>query len=180
MKKIISLILVGAIVMTMIMSAVLPAFAQEKLLISPAPISQELDPEMEKAKKLADDYDWEKFKGKEMTLNVFNWGEYMSLGLEGTMNVNKAFEEKTGIKVNYQTYANNEEMYTKLKSGGADYDIVIPSDYMIGKMINEDMLQPLDFSLIPNFKVQIDDVYKNSEFDPENKFYVPYTWGVVG
>ena len=133
----------------------------------------------EQTNKVSDSYDWDALRGQNVTLNVFNWGEYMSLGQDGSMNVNKAFEEKTGIKVNYQTYGNNEEMYTKLKSGGAEYDIVIPSDYMIGKMIKEDMLQPLDFTQIPNFQY-IGDKYKNSEFDPQNKYYVPYTWGTVG
>lgn len=124
-------------------------------------------------------YDWEKLKGQNITLNVFNWGEYMSLGQDDSMHVNDEFEKLTGIKVNYQMFANNEEMYTKLKSGGADYDIVIPSDYMIGKMIDEDMLQPVDFTKVPNFQY-IGAEYKNSAFDKENKYYVPYTWGTVG
>lgn len=133
-----------------------------------------------KAMELTDKtYDWEKLKGQNITLNVFNWGEYMSLGQDESLNVNKAFEELTGIKVSYQMFANNEEMYTKIKGGGVDYDIVIPSDYMIGKMISEDMLLPLDFTKIPNFQY-IDDQYKNAEFDPQNKYYVPYTWGTVG
>ena len=80
------------------------------------------------------------YKGSEgTTINVFNWGEYMSLGQDGAMHVNKEFEARTGIKVNYQTFDNNEGMYTKLKSGGANYDVIIPSDYMIAKMIKEDM-----------------------------------------
>ncbi|MEG2928991.1 MAG: ABC transporter substrate-binding protein [Oscillospiraceae bacterium] len=125
------------------------------------------------------EYDWERLKGQNVTLNVFNWGEYMSLGQDDSMNVNKEFEKLTGIKVNYQMFANNEEMYTKLKSGGAEYDVVIPSDYMIGKMISEDMLLPLDFSKIPNFQY-IGEQYKNSAFDPKNEYYVPYMWGTVG
>ncbi|MEG2082905.1 MAG: ABC transporter substrate-binding protein, partial [Oscillospiraceae bacterium] len=125
------------------------------------------------------EYDWERLKGQNVTLNVFNWGEYMSLGQDDSMNVNKEFEKLTGIKVNYQMFANNEEMYTKLKSGGAEYDVVIPSDYMIGKMISEDMLLPLDFSKIPNFQY-IGEQYKNSAFDPQNEYYVPYMWGTVG
>ncbi|MEG1895817.1 MAG: ABC transporter substrate-binding protein [Oscillospiraceae bacterium] len=125
------------------------------------------------------EYDWERLKGQNVTLNVFNWGEYMSLGQDDSMNVNKEFEKLTGIKVNYQMFANNEEMYTKLKSGGAEYDVVIPSDYMIGKMISEDMLLPLDFSKIPNFQY-IGKQYKNSAFDPKNEYYVPYMWGTVG
>lgn len=167
MKKIISFLMAAAIVFSMVCGSVQPAFAAE-------------EDRMATAQTLADNYDWEKFKGQDITLNVFNWGEYMSLGQEDSMNVNKAFEEKTGIKVNYQTYDNNEAMYTKIKSGGAEYDIVIPSDYMIGKMINEDMLQKLDYSLIPNATLYIDQKFKGLEFDPNDEYSVPYTWGVVG
>lgn len=167
MKKIISFLMAAAIVFSMVCGSVVPAFAAD-------------EDEMATAQALADNYDWEKFKGQDITLNVFNWGEYMSLGQEDSMNVNKAFEEKTGIKVNYQTYDNNEAMYTKIKSGGAEYDIVIPSDYMIGKMINEDMLQKLDYSLIPNATLYIDQKFKGLEFDPNDEYSVPYTWGVVG
>ncbi len=134
----------------------------------------------DEAELLRENYDWDRLRGQDITLNVFNWGEYMSLGQDGAMDINAEFEKKTGIKVNYQTFANNEEMYTKLKSGGASYDILIPSDYMIGRMIKEDMLQPLDFSQIPNFALYIGDQYKHLEFDKENDYYVPYTWGVVG
>ena len=167
MKKIISFLMAAAIIFSMVCGSVVPAFAAD-------------EDEMATAQALADNYDWEKFKGQDITLNVFNWGEYMSLGQEDSMNVNKAFEEKTGIKVNYQTYDNNEAMYTKIKSGGAEYDIVIPSDYMIGKMINEDMLQKLDYSLIPNATLYIDQKFKGLEFDPNDEYSVPYTWGVVG
>ena len=75
------------------------------------------------------------------TINVYNWGEYIPDGTEGMINVNELFTQKTGIKVNYITYPSNEEMYAKLKSGGVSYDIVIPSDYMIERMINEGMIQ---------------------------------------
>lgn len=106
------------------------------------------------------------------TLNVYNWGVYID------MDVIKQFEDKTGIDVNYTTYASNEEMYSKIKSGAASYDVVIPSDYMISKMIEEDMLAPLDFSNIPNYsKIGAD--YKGLEYDPEEKYTVPYTWGTV-
>ncbi len=167
MKKIISFLMAAAIIFSMVCGSVVSAFAAE-------------EDEMATAQALADNYDWEKFKGQDITLNVFNWGEYMSLGQEDSMDVNKAFEEKTGIKVNYQTYDNNEAMYTKIKSGGAEYDIVIPSDYMIGKMINEDMLQKLDYSIIPNATLYIDQKFKGLEFDPNDEYSVPYTWGVVG
>lgn len=114
-----------------------------------------------------------------VTINVYNWGEYISKGEEGSLNVNEEFTKKTGIKVNYTTYQTNEELYAKLKSGSADYDIIIPSDYMIGKMIQEDMLEELDFSNIPNYQY-IDPQFKGLEYDPEEKFSVPYTWGTVG
>ena len=112
-------------------------------------------------------------------LNVFNWGEYISDGSEGSLDVNAAFEELTGIKVNYSTYESNEAMYAKMKSGAVSYDIIIPSDYMIERMLNEDMLQPLDFSAISNYHV-IDEKFKNLYFDPENEYSVPYLVGTVG
>ena len=121
--------------------------------------------------------DYSHLKGT--TLNVYNWGEYISDGQEGTLDVNKAFEEKYGIKVNYTNYESNENMYNKLKSGGANYDIVIPSDYMIAKLIEENMLRELDYSNIPNYKYIVEK-YKNLYYDPENKFSVPYTVGMVG
>lgn len=113
------------------------------------------------------------------TLYVYNWGEYISDGVDDSLNVNAAFEEKYGINVVYETYDNNEVMYSKLKGGGVSYDIVIPSDYMIQRMIAEDMLQPLDFSNIPNYKY-IPEKYKNLAHDPENLYSVPYTVGMVG
>ena len=113
------------------------------------------------------------------TLYVYNWGEYISDGADDTLNVNAAFEEKYGIDVVYETYDNNEVMYSKLKGGGVSYDVVIPSDYMIQRMIAEDMLQPIDFSNIPNYKY-IPEKYKNLAHDPENLYSVPYTVGMVG
>lgn len=118
-------------------------------------------------------------------LNVYNWGEYISDGSEGSLDVNKAFEDyyfekyNKKLKVNYTTYASNEDMYNKLKSGGVNYDIVIPSDYMIAKMINEDMLYKLEFDNIPNFE-NIDDKYKNLFYDKNNEYTVPYFCGYVG
>ena len=87
-------------------------------------------------------------------LNVCNWGEYIDEDLI------TQFEEKTGIKVNYQTAESNEALYSLLKSGGANYDVICPSDYMISQLIEEDMLQPLDYSKIPNFE-KIDARFKN-------------------
>lgn len=121
--------------------------------------------------------DYSHLKGT--TLNVYNWGEYISDGQEGTLDVNKAFEERYGIQVNYTNYESNENMYNKLKSGGANYDIVIPSDYMIAKLVEENMLRELDYSNIPNYKYIVEK-YKNLYYDPENKFSVPYTVGMVG
>lgn len=94
-----------------------------------------------------------RFRGQDISINVYNWGEYISTGAdEGTLNVNAEFTKLTGIKVNYTNYATNEELYAKLKGGGAYYDVIIPSDYMISKMIKENMLQPLDMDNIPNFR----------------------------
>ena len=123
-------------------------------------------------------YDYTRFADDNITLNVYNWGEYISDGADGTMDVVQEFEELTGINVNYTTYDTNESMYAKLKSGGGDYDIIIPSDYMIGQMINEGMLEKLDFSNIPNYAL-IDETCKNLEYDPTNEYSVPYTWGTV-
>ncbi len=114
-----------------------------------------------------------------VTINVYNWGQYISDGTDGYIDVNKAFTEATGIGVNYMTYDSNETMYTKLKTGGATYDVIIPSDYMIARLIREDMLSELNFDNIPNYAL-VGDAYKNTAYDPENKYSVPYTWGTVG
>lgn len=113
------------------------------------------------------------------TITVYNWGQYISDGTDGAIDVNKAFTEATGIEVNYITYESNETLYTKLKTGGSSYDVIIPSDYMIARLIEEDMLLELDFSNIPNYS-NIDEAYKNTAYDPDNKYSVPYTWGTVG
>jgi len=110
---------------------------------------------------------------------VYNWGEYISDGSEGSLDVNAEFERLTGITVNYTTYDSNEAMYSKLKSGAVSYDIVIPSDYMIQRMISEGMLRELDYSKIDNYKY-IADEYKNLYFDAENKYTAPYSVGMVG
>ncbi len=110
---------------------------------------------------------------KQETLNVFNWGEYIDEDL-----ISK-FEEETGIKVNYETFSTNEDMYVKVKSGGSSYDVLIPSDYMIEKMVKEDLLQELDFSKIPNI-INISPMFQDLVFDPDNKYSVPYFWGTVG
>lgn len=112
-------------------------------------------------------------------ITVYNWGQYISDGTDDSLDVIRAFEEATGIKVNYMTFDSNESMYTKLKTGGASYDVIIPSDYMIAKLISEDMLEPLDFSNIPNYQY-IDEAFRNQAYDPENLYSVPYTWSTVG
>lgn len=113
------------------------------------------------------------------SITVYNWGQYISDGTDDSLDVIRAFEEETGIKVNYLTFDSNESMYTKLKTGGATYDVIIPSDYMIAKLIEEDMLEPLDFTNIPNYQY-IDAAFRDQAYDPENRYSVPYTWGTVG
>ena len=112
-------------------------------------------------------------------INVYNWGQYISDGTDDYIDINAAFTKATGIKVNYMTFDSNESLYTKLKTGGSTYDVLFPSDYMIAKLIEENMLAELDFSNIPNYRY-IDEAYKNQAFDPENLYSVPYTWGTVG
>ena len=131
-----------------------------------------LDPE------LFSDYDYGQFYGKEITINVANWGEYMSVNDDEITDVNEVFEALSGITVNYKSYASNETLYSKLLSGGANYDIVIPSDYMISKMISEGMLEKLNFDNIPNIK-NIMPSFINPQYDPTNEYSVPYLWGMV-
>lgn len=110
--------------------------------------------------------------GDKQSINVYNWGEYID------QTVLDDFEAETGIKVNYTTYASNEEMYSKIVSGAASYDVIIPSEYMISKMISEDLLAELDFSNIPNYKY-IGEEYRGLSYDPDERYSVPYTWGTV-
>ncbi len=124
------------------------------------------------------------------TITVFNWGEYISDGSEGSLNVVKEFEKETGIKVEYVTYSNNEELYSQISNGGTVYDVVVPSDYMFERLLAEGYLQPINFDNVPNY-VNIDEKYKNC-FDyvnekgyanvkeNANKYCVPYTIGMVG
>ncbi len=123
------------------------------------------------------DYDYSKLSGQGITLNVANWGEYMSVNDEEVLDVNKAFEALTGIKVNYKTVPTNEELYAKLQ-GSADYDVIIPSDYMIARLIKENMLQKLDYSNIPNFQY-INSRLIDPDYDPQNEYSVPYMWGLT-
>ena len=115
-----------------------------------------------------------------INLNVYNWGQYMADGSDGSMDIIAEFEKRyPNIKVNYQTYDSNETMYSKLVNGGITVDVIIPSDYMIARMRQEGMLLELDFDNIPNYQY-IDDTFRNTSYDPENKYSVPYTWGTVG
>lgn len=109
------------------------------------------------------------------TLNVYNWGEYID------PEVITMFEQETGIKVIYDEFEMNEEMYSKIETGAVKYDVVCPSDYTIQRMIEADLLAEINYNNVPNIKY-IGEDYLNSakSFDPENKYAVPYTWGTVG
>lgn len=114
------------------------------------------------------------------TLRVFNWGEYISDGEDGTPDVIAMFEEETGIDVEYITYANNEELYAMLSNGGITYDIVFPSDYMFERLYKEGYLQKINKDNIPNYK-NILDTYKGIfPFDENDDYSIPYTVGMVG
>ena len=106
-------------------------------------------------------------------VNVCSWGEYIDESLI------EKFEQETGITVNYTTVPSNEELYSQLELGGVNYDVIVPSDYMIARLIAEDRLQPLDYSKIPNYE-RIGEQYKGLSFDPNNEYTVPYTWGTLG
>ncbi|HBA47090.1 MAG TPA: spermidine/putrescine ABC transporter substrate-binding protein [Lachnospiraceae bacterium] len=114
-----------------------------------------------------------------VTINVYNWGEYIANGTDDSLDVNAEFTRRTGIQVNYTTFDSNEALYSKLAGGGADYDVIIPSDYMVSRLIDENMLAELDFTNIPNFQY-IDERFRNPDYDPGSRYSVPYTWGVVG
>ena len=113
------------------------------------------------------------------TVYVCNWGEYISNGLDDSMDVNREFTKRTGIKVVYDNFTTNEDLYAKLKAGGTQYDVIIPSDYMVERLIAEGLVQKLNFDNIPNY-VNISDEYKNLAFDPTNEYSVPYNVGMVG
>ncbi len=109
-------------------------------------------------------------------LYVYNWGEYID------PDVITDFEKETGINVIYDEFETNEVMYPKIAADSSQYDVICPSDYMISKMIENDLLSPLDFSAMPNASANIGEEYwKESEaFDPGNKYSVPYCWGTIG
>lgn len=112
------------------------------------------------------------------TVNVYNWGEYISDGGEGSMDVVSEFERLTGATVNYTNFESNENMYSKLVGGGVSYDVIVPSDYMIDRLIDEDLLLPLDYDNIPNMKY-IDPQYQHLFFDPDQKYSVCYNVGTT-
>ena len=118
---------------------------------------------------------------EKITLNVYNWGMNMADGTDGTMDLIAEFEKRyPNIDVRMSEYESNEVLYTKLAAGGVTVDVIIPSDYMIDRMIAEDMLLELNFDNIPNFDAYVDEQFKNPDYDPENKYSVPYTWGTLG
>lgn len=121
--------------------------------------------------KNASEYPYPELVGS--TLNVYNWGDYIDPDVIGI------FEKETGIKVVYDTFDFNESMYTKVKNSNASYDVVIPSDYMIKRMIDEDMLAKIDMSQLENYS-KIGDNYKSREYDPNNEYSVAYMWGTLG
>ena len=107
------------------------------------------------------------------TLNVYNWGDYID------PEVIKQFEEEFNVKVNYDTFATNEDMYVSIAKGGTSYDVAFPSDYMIERMIAEGLLAKINKENIPNMKY-IDEEFLDLDFDPNNEYSVPYMWGTVG
>lgn len=108
-----------------------------------------------------------------VVLNVYNWGDYID------ESVISEFEKKYNIRVNYDTFSTNEDMYVKVKSGGSNYDVLFPSDYTIERMVKEDMLLKLDYNNIPNAQY-IEERFKHLDYDPQNEYSVPYMWGTVG
>ena len=120
-----------------------------------------------------------------LTLNVYNWGDYISDGSEASFDTAREFEKwyeaeyGQTLKVNYDTVASNEDMHNKLSTGAVSYDIIVPSDYMIARMAAEGMLLPLNFDNIPNYQY-IDESFRGLYYDPDDTYSVPYTYGVVG
>ncbi len=159
MKKLVCIFLCALV----LCSSAVPVFAAEEEMLV----------------QVSEDYDWTRFADDNITLNVYNWGQYIADGTEGSIDVIKEFEKLTGIKVAYLNYDTNESLYAKMSSGGADFDVIVPSDYMIGKMAREGMLAPLNYDNIPNAK-GVGEQYRHQTYDPDDLYSVPYTWGVVG
>ena len=113
------------------------------------------------------------FAADQPVLNVYNWDDYID---DKTI---PEFEEKFGVKVNYDVYDSNESLLAKLQAGASGFDVVFPSDYMIEIMIQLGLLEPLDKSLIPNIEL-LDPAFLAQPFDPENQYSLPFTWGTAG
>lgn len=107
------------------------------------------------------------------TIVFYNWGDYIDPALISE------FEEETGYRIIYETFDSNEAMFSKVQQGGTTYDILVPSEYMIEQLMENDMLQPLNYNLLPNIK-NIDSRFMDLSFDPGNKYSVPYFWGTLG
>lgn len=150
------------------------------LILSAVPLSLAAESGFDIA--YSDTVDWNKFRGQGVTLNVYNWGEYISVddGEEGAFDTVAEFEKLTGIDVVYSTFSTNEELYAKLKmGGGSQYDVIIPSDYMVSRMINEGMLAKLNYDNIPNVKHIREDLRVATSSQAAD-YSVPYLWGIVG
>ncbi|TJX60935.1 spermidine/putrescine ABC transporter substrate-binding protein [Soehngenia saccharolytica] len=107
------------------------------------------------------------------TINIYNWGDYID------PEVLDIFEEEYNVKVVYDTFATNEDLYVKIKQGGSSYDVIFPSDYMIERMIKENLIQKIDINKIQNIE-NVDERFMNLDYDPDNQYSVPYMWGTVG
>ena len=164
MKK--RLVSLAAVLLCAVLAA-LPAFAVAGDTVPAGPDLQ-----------VSADYDWNRFRGQNVTLYVYNWGLYISDGSDDSIDVVKGFEDLTGIKVNYTTFDSNESLYAKMKSGGASYDVIFPSEYMVGKMAAEGMLAELNYDNIPNI-ANVGEEYLGWDFDPDNRWSVPYMWGTT-
>ncbi len=123
---------------------------------------------------------YEKFKDKDITLNVYNWGEYISDGSDGSMDIIKEFEEISGIKITYTTFETNEDLYAKLSSSNSRYDIIVPSEYMAMRMIDEGMLEKINLENIPNSKFVDESIHNAKDNADVYDYTLPYTWGAVG
>ena len=168
MKQFTRAVVSAALCAALSLACTLPAYAAEGEMLE---VNEDIS--------VSADYDWTRFANDHLTLNVYNWGLYISDGSDDSVNVVSAFEDLTGIKVNYTTFDSNESLYAKMKSGGASYDVIVPSDYMVGKMIAENMLAELDYDNIPNM-ANIGENYLGWSYDPDNTYSVPYTWGTTG
>ena len=168
MKQFTRAVVSAALCAALSLACTLPAYAAEGEMLE---VNEDIS--------VSADYDWTRFANDHLTLNVYNWGLYISDGSDDSVNVISAFEDLTGIKVNYTTFDSNESLYAKMKSGGASYDVIVPSDYMVGKMIAENMLAELDYDNIPNM-ANIGENYLGWSYDPDNTYSVPYTWGTTG